>query len=545
MEKDIVNRRLVIGAVIILFSFLFIILKLTYIQVYKHKEYNELAIKQRSTEIEVDASRGFIYDRNLKALTNNSSTPTIIVPKVILEKDEDLFNKVLVNSSLSHRELLNMMKNEEFAIQTPLNYTFDISDYSNVFIVDIINRYDTNNLLSHVIGYVNEADNRGQYGIEKVYDEILNDRGKNSVFLEYDDRHSLLIGTTEFVDDTNKPMDPAGVRTRVDINIQSYIESVMDKKRINGSVIVTEVATGDILGIASRPNFNQEQIQEYLENRDMTLYNKSIQVGYPPGSIFKIVVLLAALEDNSDVIHEDFICNGHESVGNLKINCSGVHNHINLKDAFSKSCNSTFIQMGKKIGSKKILDMARKLNFEDKINIGLIEEISGTLPTKEESIGPAIGNISIGQGEIEATPLQISNLLMIIANDGIQKQLKLIEGISNDSGELIIKGFNYESDKRVISQEHTDIAKDYLIEVVKNGTGRRMDLDMYGSAGGKTGTAQAIADNREILHGWFAGFFPANNPKYVVTVLVEGGGSGSTSAAPIFEEICKYLYEMK
>lgn len=189
--------------------------------------------------------------------------------------------------------------------------------------------------------------------------------------------------------------------------------------------------------------------------------------------------------------------------------------------------------------------MARKLNFEDKINIGLIEEISGNLPTKEESIGPAIGNISIGQGEIEATPLQISNLLMIIANDGIQKQLKLIEGISNDSGELIIKGFNYESDKRVISQEHTDIAKDYLIEVVKNGTGRRMDLDMYGFAGGKTGTAQAIADNREILHGWFAGFFPASNPKYVVTVLVEGGGSGSTSAAPIFEEICKYLYEMK
>ena len=188
--------------------------------------------------------------------------------------------------------------------------------------------------------------------------------------------------------------------------------------------------------------------------------------------------------------------------------------------------------------------MARRLNFGEKINIGLIEEIAGNLPTKEESIGAAIANISIGQGEILVTPLQISNLLITILNMGTQKHIKLIEGISNDEGD-IIKYMNIDEDKQVLDESHTNIIYEYLLDVVRNGTGKGINLDKEGSAGGKTGSAEAILKGKETVHGWFTGFYPATHPKYVITVLVEDGMSGSKSAAPVFEDICIYLSNNK
>jgi peptidoglycan glycosyltransferase/penicillin-binding protein 2 len=180
------------------------------------------------------------------------------------------------------------------------------------------------------------------------------------------------------------------------------------------------------------------------------------------------------------------------------------------------------------------------LGFGNKINIGLVEEIEGNLPKGNSLLGPAIGNISIGQGEIEATPLQITNLLMIIANNGVQKHLTLIEGVTNKEGK-ILKEYNKEPDVPVISSTISNIAYDYLISVVKNGTGRYMDVASIGGAGGKTGSAEAIFHKEHTIHGWFSGFYPVKNPKYVITVLVENGGSGSKSAAPIFEKISKEI----
>lgn len=536
MEKDIINKRLIIGGIIICILFSSMALRLTYLQIFKHEEYNALALRQRSTEVEIESPRGYIFDKNLKPITNNTSSPTIIVPKILISKDQLLYSKILQNTSLSYMELQQRMEEEKFVLQIPLENSFDISNYNNVFIVDIVNRYDPNNILSHVIGYVNKADNSGKSGLENVFDYNLKHSRKNTILLEHDDKRSLFIGATEYVDETISPMDPTSVVTTIDLDIQRDTERIMDEHRIDGSVIVSEVETGHILAMASRPNFKQDEIFNYLDINDASLFNRSIKVGYPPGSIFKIVVLLAALENDYGIINEEFTCTGEEMVYGLPIKCSSVHGNITLKEAFAQSCNSTFIQIGKRIGSSKILDMARRLNFEEKINIGLPEEIPGNLPKNEESVGPAIGNISIGQGQIEVTPLQITNLLMTIANDGVQKPLRLIQGESNDDGH-IIKEYNAADDQRVIEQKHAEILLEYLIDVVESGTGRNIDLDKYGSAGGKTGSAEAILNKKETVHGWFSGFYPANKPKYVITVLVEDGISGSKSAAPIFEEI--------
>lgn len=538
------NNRIIIGSLIISILFSIMIFKLIYIQIFKHDEYSGLALRQRSTEIEIDSPRGYIFDKNLNPLTNNTTTPTIIVPKNLISKDKLLYSNILKNTSLTYIELQEILAEEKTVLQIPLESSFDTSNFNNVFILEKINRYDPDNILSHVIGYVNKEDNNGESGLENIFNENLKRSRKNSLLLEHDDKKSLFIGATEYVDDTIKPMDPTSVVTTIDIDIQRNIERIMDEKGIDGSIIVADANEGGILATASRPNFKQDEIFKYMDTYDASLYNKSVQVGYPPGSVFKIVVLLAALEYDFEITNREFSCNGYENIENLRIRCSATHNSLNLKEAFSKSCNSTFIQLGKEIGSDRILNMARKLNFGEKINIGLLEEIKGNIPTNEESVGPAIGNISIGQWKIEVTPLQITNLLMTIVNDGIQKPLRLIEGESNDDGH-IIKKYNASGENRVINEIHAKLLKEYLVDVVNNGTGKNIKLSELGSAGGKTGSAEAILNEQETVHGWFSGFYPAKNPRYVITVLVEEGVSGSVSAAPIFEEICIGLFKNK
>lgn len=187
--------------------------------------------------------------------------------------------------------------------------------------------------------------------------------------------------------------------------------------------------------------------------------------------------------------------------------------------------------------------MAKKLGFGDKINIGLLEEIEGNLPEGDELLGPAIGNISIGQGEIETTPLQVTNMFLTMANDGIQKDMTIIKGITSKNGRMI-KPYNKVDHKKIVGVGSSKIAQDLLEEVVTMGTARSLDLKDIGGAAGKTGSAEAFFKGKPTVHGWFAGFYPREDPKYVITILVEGANSGSKSAAPIFEKVCKGIYKL-
>lgn len=540
-NKKIFKKRLIILGVYATIFSLLLGFRLYFIQIYKNPVYSEQALKQRGREISLSPKRGIIYDRNLVPLTNTKSTQSIILTNDILKYNEHMLNIVLEYTSLDKHEILDLINSNDDIIQIPLKNNIRIDNKPlNVFLVDAVERYSDNNLLSHVIGYVNKKDNYGESGIEKVYDEFLQNTEKKSLFIEYDKSHSMILGGAEFVSETTDPNNPTGVKLTIDYNIQESVESILDEDNINGAVIVTEVDTGKILTICSRPNYNQEKVEYYLDSTDMALYNKAIQVGYPPGSIFKTVVLLTAFEEEIDLFDKEYYCKGYEDIRNVRIKCTGEHGYLNLKEGFERSCNSVFIQLGKQLGGKKIIEMAEKLNFGSKINIGLLEEVGGKLPKGDELLGPAIGNISIGQGKIEVTPLQIANLMTIIANKGVQKHLTLVEGITNKDG-VVIKEYNREDDKRVLSVSSSELAMEYLNSVVENGTGKELDLFEVGGGGGKTGSAEAILNKSNTIHGWFAGYFPKNNPKYVITVLVEEGHSGSKSAAPIFEKIAKEI----
>lgn len=542
-KKNTIHSRVKFYYFISVLLFTSLLGRLYYLQVYGNQELKLNSLKQRSTEINLQSSRGTIYDRNLIPLTDRETTKTLVGSREFILRNQEILNNIKENTTLTSIELAKILNGSDKLVQIPLKRDIDLYNRNNIFIVDIVNRYSKTNLLSHVIGYINKAENRGESGIEKVYDEFLNRADKSSLFIEYNQDRSLILGGSYYVDNTIASEEPAAVRLTIDYHIQQIVEEILDENNTRGSVIVTDIDTAEILALASRPSFNQEHMEEYFNREDMALYNKAIQVSYPPGSIFKIVVLLAALEEDPDIAHREFYCSGFESIGDLVINCSSTHGNKSLKDGFAKSCNSVFIQLGKEIGAKKVIEMAKRLGFGEKINIGLIEEVEGFLPEGDELLGPAIGNISIGQGKIEATPLQITDMLLTVANNGIRKDMTIIGGITNKNGSMI-KPYNKSEDKRIISEELSYIARELLEEVVNSGTAKSMDLDIIGGAAGKTGSAEGLLKGKPTIYGWFGGYYPKNDPKYIITVLVEEANSGSKSAAPIFERICREIFTL-
>lgn len=547
LQKNIIHNRILKMVFIISFIFILLIGRLYYIQI---KSYNELrvdALKQRGREINLYPNRGTIYDTNLIPLTNRKRVNTLFTFKDNIYDNQNLKKFIMENAAIDATQLEEYMYSKEEVLSIPLKYSVkNMNDDKDIFITDRILRYSDQNILSHVIGYINKSENRGESGIEKVYDEILrNQPNKNYLYLELDETKNMFLGGEYLVSEEIDSIEPSGVKLTIDYHIQKIVEKVLDKNMIKGAVVVADSETGNIRALASRPNFDQDDIDGYFNRDDMVLYNKAVQVGYPPGSLFKIVVLLTALEEDINYLDKIFYCNGYEQIGDVVINCNNTegHKYINLNQAFSRSCNSVFIQLGQELGSDKIINMAKRLGLGEKINIGLLEEIDGNLPTGEELRGPAIGNIAIGQGNIETTPIQITNLIVTIINNGIKKGLAIVDGITTEDGR-IIKKFNREMEEKIVSERSCRILKEYLIDVVKKGTARNLDLDNIGGAGGKTGTAQAVLKGEEITHGWFSGFYPEEKAKYVVTVFVEEGVSGSQSAVPIFEKIIKEIYNI-
>ncbi|NLY44730.1 MAG: penicillin-binding protein 2 [Tissierella sp.] len=543
-NTNFLKKRTVIMGLGITIIFLLLSLRLYYLQFVKSEDLASGALNQRGKEIYISSKRGTIFDRNNNPLTNNEKVPTLIVQKKQLLEDKELYKGIQKNTVLSLREFYNRVNSKESLLTIPMNKDFVIGDTkNNLFLVDIVNRYTEDNLLSHVIGYINKSDNRGESGIEKVFDEYLNIDSLDSFIIEYDKSRSMILDGSYHVNQEQDPNNPSGVKLTIDKDIQVLAEKIIDEQGGKGSIIVADIDTSNILAMVSRPNFNQNNIQDYFNDENMALYNKAIQVGYPPGSIFKIVVLLTALEVDPTVIKDHYFCDGYEEINGVRINCGGRHGTISLKDAFAKSCNVVFIQLAQDLGTTEVINMAKLLGFGDKINIGLLEETAGNLPKGDELLGAAVGNIAIGQGNIEATPLQITNMMLTIMNKGVNKPINIIEGITNQQGD-ILKEYNTATEKRLISEETAVEVIKMLREVVKSGTGRYIDLEDMGGSGGKTGSAEGVLNQKNIIHGWFSGYYPTRNPKYVGTVVIVEADSGSRTAAPIFEKIIKGIEEI-
>lgn len=549
-KKSKTKQEKRLSIVLFTFSFIFMSLfaRLMYIQAYKGKVYYERAIRQSEIKIDLTSNRGTIYDRDNVALTDNENEDIVVILKRNFNLDKEKIDILKKVTKLSEKEIYNEFETKSNMIELKIKYLNEnlrkeIESKSAILIVNKKYRYRSENILTHVLGYINKYENKGVSGIEKSKNDLLKDQNREYVEAFVDARKNVIPGSFKKYKSNNT--NYKNIKLTIDYNIQSIVEKALDKKHKDGAVVVSDVNTGEILAMTSRPNFNPNKIEKYINSENQELLNKAIQCKYPPGSIFKIIVTLAAFEEGVVDEEEKFNCKGYIEFDGMKIKCwkREGHGEETFKEAFYNSCNPVFVEVGKRLGSKKILETAKRMGLSDKIDIGLEEEKETALPKGDSVKGNAIGNISIGQGDIEVTPLQINQMTQIIANNGVYKKLYLFDSILDQNMNEIEK-YKIEKDKVVMSPFIVNRTKKLMEGVVEEGTAKNIK-GIHGNSAGKTGSAEYYINGKKFVHGWFTGYYPAKIPKYVVTVFVYDGKSGGGAAAPVFKDIIENINNIK
>ena len=542
--------------------------RLAYIQIVGGEELKEAASKQQRISLYGVDSRGTIYDRELVPLTGSTKEYIYIVTKDNVKGRSSDFMK-----------LMDEMGAERIGTDSVKYYVYSVPLYDKrkteqlvleygAFVFEDNRRYDDNQSAAHIIGYINTYDNEGINGVEYEFNDLLSMTQKK-VYVYGDAAGNILQGSKSYMK-TGKVTNGENVDIvlTIDIDLQQRVEEVLKETNHNAAAVVSFADTGEILAMASTPAYNPNLVGQYMGSSNSELVNKVTQGQYPPGSIFKIVVMAAALEygitDANGVpidLDTKFYCTGAEELYGIKIGCStggkDGHGEINLKDAFAKSCNCAFIQLGKQVGEENIIEMAKRFGF-GQLPIKDIPNVNiGNVTKKENAQGAGIGNLSIGQGDMLVTPLQIARMTNIIAMNGTDIELSLIknneeiaqaasristEGQSYDIGKIANKYANRSIKTGVISEETAKTIKTAMEATATYGTAANADF-LY-SFGGKTGSAEDTVNGEETVHGWFTGYYPADNPKYSVTVFVENGKSGRASAVPIMENIIEGIEEL-
>ncbi|MBQ9550514.1 MAG: penicillin-binding protein 2 [Lachnospiraceae bacterium] len=308
-----------------------------------------------------------------------------------------------------------------------------------------------------------------------------------------------------------------------------------------GAVIVMEAKTGRILAMVSKPDFDPNTVSENWaevssDTENSPLVNRATQGLYPPGSTFKTVTLLEYIRENPGSFSDyRFNCKGSFSYGDSKISCfhSTVHGQVDLLEAYEKSCNSAFANIGTLLDPDSLNETAEKLLFNKELPFDIASGKSSFVLNGDSS-GEEIVQSAIGQGNTLMTPAHMALITCAIANKGMLMKPYEIERIENYRG-TVIKEYEPKEYKRLMSEEEAEILKEYMTDAVENGTGRKLK-DLPSGAAGKTGSAEygTVKGNS---HSWFTGFSDPEDPDIVVTIIMEGAGSGSDYAVPMARRI--------
>jgi len=420
-------------------------------------------------------------------------------------------------------------------------------NFQGVSIINTLNRYDINSVAKHVLGYINKTDGNGESGLELFYNKALTCNSWHTLGVITDGKNNILQGMGYRLIKFQEENKKLNLRLTIDYHIQKIVENVMDRNNVTGAIVVEDVNSGDIAAMASKPDFNQDDVGLYLNSTGNELFNRAV-ASYNLGSIFKIIDA-AAMFEHKENWEEQYFCNGSVKIGDLEFKCysykDGGHGFLDLEKAFALSCNTYFIDTVLKINSRNLIEMAQRFGLGNATGIGNqgIEESEGNLPSMGTWFSKGdIANISIGQGEIMATPFQVADMVATIANGGIKNTINIVDAIIDGNGNKV-RDIRKKQGKRIIDKDIADKIKRLMESVVKEGTGTMIDLDEYGGAAGKTGSAETgqYKDGESIVHAWFAGYFPKKNPKYSIAVFIENGRVGGKTAGPIFQEIAREI----
>lgn len=522
MRKKCENRIIILTA---LFFLMFFGVALNYFRLSIEKKYVETASESSLITIHAGDSQGTIYDRNFIPLTNSGSrTVAVAVPSAV--SLEEIYDLAEDKEKLS----ADYKNGEPFAFECIKKGT----ESAGLTFFDIPERYGEKIIAPHTIGYLSEE--KGASGIEYAYEMLLRSENmENSVTYSADGFGRVLIGEGKTV--TRSSKHKTGVVTTLDSEIQQICETA-GKNIEKGAVIVSDVKNGEILGLASFPDYDVQNIAPSLNDENSPMINRALY-SYSVGSIFKLVTACAGI--NSGFSGYIYDCKGSCDISGQNFNC---HNHDghgvqDLKTAMANSCNPYFISLGKCLDISEFRSLAFSFGFGREIYLcaGMISS-AGTLPTVDDLLVPAeLANFSFGQGKLTATPLQINQMTCAIANGGELIMMSLIRGITADGGTVVNEKTVQKS--RIMTSELSAEMRKIMISAVYGNDNSNASAN-YVMVGAKTSTAQTgrfDENDEELCNAWITGFFPSSSPRYAVTVLVEDGGYGNDSAAPVFSEI--------
>lgn len=539
-----IRKRMMILFLIVVFLMSSLFLRLIWVQVVSSNEFQTRALNQRLREVKVEPKRGVIYDRNGAELAVSGTSETIVATPAEI-KNPDKTAKLLADLlAMSKEEVYKRITGNAASIYVKRKVSEEIAtkikllNLPGIFFVPESKRfYPNGELASHVLGFAG-VDSQGLDGIEMTYDYYL--RGvPGRIAVERDAKNrELPNGVQKFY----PPEDGDSLYLTIDKYVQYIAERELDAaltkiKADGGTVIVMNPETGEILALANRPTYNPNEFNRYSPS---LWRNIAVSNTYEPGSTFKVVTAVTALEEGLVNVNDKFFCNGSITVAGARIGCwkDGGHGSQNFGQVVENSCNPGFVQIGQRIGAETLYKYIDAFGFGKKTGITLPGEANG-ITYKLKGIGPVeLATMSFGHS-IGVTPIQLITAVSAVANDGLLLKPQLVKEIRNTKGE-VVKSFQPEPVRQVVSKETAQMARKLLGNVVEEGTGVNAQVEGY-EIGGKTGTAQRYG--RQAYDTSFIGFVPVDDPKLVVSVVLYNVTSyphfGSQTAAPIFQKLAK------
>lgn len=546
--------------IIIIIVFAFLLLWLFNLQILNGDKFTSLSDKNCIRLIPQEGKRGDILDRNGQLLVGSTvSYDLVILPqdKANLDITLNALSSVLV---VPFSELYDRYKRNYISKNMPVVLAKNIDRQKALMLEELkfnfdgvsvqlrpIRYYPYGSLACHIIGYLSQIDHWrlsklefygykvrdivGYGGVEEKYDYYLRQEdGGVSQEVDHKGKLTRLLGY-------KPPKSGKDIQLTIDYKIQKIVENSLENRK--GSVVIMDPNSGEIIALASGPGFDpsifvkkkSNDINNIYRDTSAPLLNRAISSTFPPGSVFKVVGASAALETNKVTTDTSFFCPGFLAVGKRNFKCWSTHNDQSLEAAIAHSCDVYFYKIGLLVSPNVLHDYSSKFGLGKLSGIELPYENAGFVPSPlwkkltqfQNWYDGDTTNFAIGQGALMTSPLQLAKVMSVFANNGKLVSPYIIKAID---GKDVTNSHRRINDVHIKSSIIQSVRKG-LRAVVAWDTGTANILStMPVAVAGKTGTAQTSRDEN---HAWFVGFFPYENPKYVISVFLERGGHGYLS----------------
>ena len=495
---------------------------------------------QYSSRLVIAQRSGFIYDRYFELLSHDECTGILTVNPSEITNLQEVSLEISKNTpNFAQSEIL-----EKIHVGSPFKVTVKDNNsairlckkYSGLYYTAAFD--ENNSLARHFLGYSRE--NKGITGLRGYYSTFLYNKLSSQ---------SDVVFTRNAINQSMSPLkindrsynSTDGIITTLDKKLQTFCDS-LEADIKSGCVVVADSENGEILALSSFPSYDVQNLSLYLDSQKGELLNR-VLYSYTPGSIFKIIVSAAALEKDSGYIDFTHTCSGSIQADDhvLKCHLSQGHGTLSMKDAFALSCNCYYVALAKEIGLKKIVETAKITGLDKASQADFLKEATHSFPDFENLSDGYLANISIGQGDLCVSPLDMINV-MICAVTGYRTFPRAILGaVQNGKGiytEPPVK-------TRVFSKNTADLLCNMMEECVNTGTGKSGKIEDV-RMGGKTATAQTgrfDPNGVEYVHKWFCGYYEGIGKTYIFCILCDNTPENKLSPAVVSGKLCSFLKE--